>query len=106
MFYKALPGQILNTKKYGQLEAKEYLQFWYFDLSEVKDDKVKEYYKKLLDSRNESDLYKKQDIYTPFESLEEEIKKIDEAKKPKKEKNTRNKKIDATETGIENNLNE
>ena len=52
MFYKALPGQILNTKKYGQLEAKEYLQFWYFDLSEVKDDKVKEYYKKLLDSRN------------------------------------------------------
>ena len=79
MFYKALAGQVIKTKKYGDLEAKKYKTIWYFDVEELPKD-VKDYFLKLVKSRNDADIFKNEDVYTPFTDLEKEIERLDKLK--------------------------
>ncbi len=79
MFYKALAGQVIKTKKCGDLEAKKYKTLWYFDVESLPKD-VKDYFLKLVKSRNDADIFKNEDVYTPFADLEKEIERLDRLK--------------------------
>lgn len=78
MFYRAIEGQIIASRK-GRIEAREYKGIYYFDLENpiLGNDKIKlsteekEYIKKLFESRK----------YETFSDLEKEVKAQDEKKK-------------------------